>query len=365
MWPRMRALSSFRKGGQYQKSTSLNVNEEYLSVLRTDSYADYFTKAQSLAQHPSPASYAHLSQSLLEPGQDTVAALLDSPVFSKNSVAAPLRDYFDVSADASRICTALLDRLRRTRANHRFIRNALDLVKQAHSSGSSAMAELGSFNRSKNPFSTRNEFDAIRVRYSAMLAHLKRKKKKVVRKILLLKCLNRGSKIALTAACGALATLVAVLAVHTLSGLVLGPALFGFSPPLGGLIKKKVKALSKLGLLRTGLRLRRAREELDAAAKGTYILNRDFDTMSRLVERLRDEIEHRKAMIRFCLERREDRFALMEVVKELGKTDEAFMEQVEELEEHVYLCLVTINRARVLVTKEITLSQGGKVAAVR
>ncbi|KAK6131445.1 hypothetical protein DH2020_034811 [Rehmannia glutinosa] len=67
--------------------------------------------------------------------------------------------------------------------------------------------------------------------------------------------------------------------------------------------------------------------------------------MSRLVGQLEDEIEHNRAMIKFCLERREDRFCL-QVLKEIKKYEFGFKKQVEELEEHVYLCLVTINRAR-------------------
>ncbi|KAL0438252.1 UNVERIFIED_CONTAM: hypothetical protein Slati_2308200 [Sesamum latifolium] len=76
--------------------------------------------------------------------------------------------------------------------------------------------------------------------------------------------------------------------------------------------------------------------------------------MSRLVARLHDEIEHNKELIQFCLERREDRLSLIQVLKEIKKYEFGFRKQVEELEEHVYLCLVTINRARALVVDEIS-----------
>ncbi|WOG97153.1 hypothetical protein DCAR_0416492 [Daucus carota subsp. sativus] len=135
-----------------------------------------------------------------------------------------------------------------------------------------------------------------------------------------------------------------VLAAHTLTALLMGPALF--SLPLKP-IKKKIMDFK---FLRSGV-LSKVGEQLDVAAKGTYILNRDFDTMSRLVARLHDEIEHNKTMIQFFLDRKEHTFAL-QVVKELKKNDVGFRKQVEELEEHVYLCLVTINRARALVIKE-------------
>ena len=67
-------------------------------------------------------------------------------------------------------------------------------------------------------------------------------------------------------------------------------------------------------------------------------MNRDFDTMGRLVvvARLHDKIEHSRAMVQFCLDRKEDKFSL-QVVKELKKSDVGFMKHVEELEEHVCL----------------------------
>lgn len=115
---------------------------------------------------------------------------------------------------------------------------------------------------------------------------------------------------------------------------------------------KYFKKFLRFRFLGSGL-LSKVGKQIDVAAKGTYILNRDFDTMSRLVARLHDEVEHKKAMVRFCWERREDKFCL-QVVKEIKKSDVGFRKQVQELEEHVYLCLVTINRARALVIKEMT-----------
>ena len=94
-------------------------------------------------------------------------------------------------------------------------------------------------------------------------------------------------------------------------------------------------------------------DQLDIAAKGTYILNKDFDTMTRVVARLYDEIEHKRTMVQFFLDKKDDKFSL-QMVKELKKSGDGFRKQVEELKEHVYLCLVTINRARCLVTEEMT-----------
>jgi len=173
-------------------------------------------------------------------------------------------------------------------------------------------------------------------------------KKKVARKIKLMKYLKKTIGICVTAACGIIAITAMVIATHALTTLIMGPAILSF--PFKQLKRKlQIYKLSRKGSLS------KVYDQLDIAAKGTYILNKDFDTVSRLVARLHDEIEHNRAMVKFCLDRKEDIFSL-HVVKELKKSGVGFRTQVEELEERVCLCLVTINRARALVIKEIKRS---------
>ncbi|KAH9716111.1 UPF0496 protein [Citrus sinensis] len=70
--------------------------------------------------------------------------------------------------------------------------------------------------------------------------------------------------------------------------------------------------------------------------------NPPYDRVSiRLVARLNDEIEHMHSMVKFWLERGE---TWLQASGEL---------QLAELEEHLYLCLMTVNRARNLVMKGI------------
>lgn len=110
--------------------------------------------------------------------------------------------------------------------------------------------------------------------------------------------------------------------------------------------------------LASSRKLARVIAQLDAAAKGTYTLNRDLDTISRIVTRLNDELDHMRAMVKFWVERREDRVRVRvqasgEVARLLKENDSRFREQLDELEEHLYLCFMTINRARNLVVEEI------------
>ncbi|GMI83198.1 hypothetical protein like AT1G20180 [Hibiscus trionum] len=359
MWAKFRVFKV--KGGEKElrdARKSLNVNDEYLSTLRTKSYLEFSSKAQILANEPS-SPYKFFQ--LLEPCQDTVSSVLESAILSEiPELKTLILDYFDITAEASRICGQLLVKINRIRRNYQFIQRALDSLDDHYHSPEKfgqILSELNSFIALKNPFSNPNkhDFETINEQYSSILHHLKSNKRKVSRKIKMIKFIHKASGICLTTACGLIVTIAIVLAVHTLAPLLMTPAILSFVP-VKLLKKKKMMIFKKLPCLKCGF-LRKVGDQLDVAAKGTYILNRDFDTMSRLVSRLNDEVEHKKEIIRICLERqREDHRFCQQIVKELRKCDAGFLKQVQELEEHVYLCLVTINRARALVIKEMTAS---------
>ncbi|XWS15273.1 hypothetical protein CRYUN_Cryun35bG0081200 [Craigia yunnanensis] len=357
MWAKFRA-SKIKRGEKELRDArkSLNVNEEYLSALRTKSYVEFFSKAQLLANEPSSPSYFHHKfVQLLEPCQDTISPILESAILSKiPEIKTLILNYFEISAEASKICGHLLTKINQIQCNYQFIQRALDSFDDYYSPEKVRLiiSELNSFIVLNSPFSDPNkhDFKIIHDKHSSVLHHLKSKRKKVARKIKMIKFIHKASGICLTAACGLVVIIAIIIAAHTLAALFMAPAILSFPVKLF----KKKKLFRNFPCLKCGF-LRKFGDQLDVAAKGTYILNRDFDTMSRLVSRLHDEVEHNKAMIQICLERMEDKFSL-QVVKELKKSNVGFRTQVEELEEHVYLCLVTINRARALVIKEMTTS---------
>ncbi|XP_008781640.2 UPF0496 protein At1g20180-like [Phoenix dactylifera] len=333
---------------------SISVNKEYLNALRTQSYVELTTKAQLLANEHSdtPKSNNYAMETLLKPDQDAIPSLLEAPIFTKaqSDLKLLISSYFETSAEASRICGHLLRSINETHSHYQRIQRILKNFSDHSPAGmKSTISELDSFALLSNPFPnpSQQDFKLIHDQYSSILHHLKLKRSKVARRIKLIECIKKVSGISLTVVCGVVGLVAIVIAVHSLSGFLMGPALMGLSPLH---LKKK---FSNLKYFQSKF-LRKLDDQLDAAAKGTYILNRDFDTMSQLVASLYNEVEHYKAMIRFCLERREDKFPLQEVMKELKRRSQVFKQQVEELQEHVCLCLVTINRARVLVIKEIS-----------
>ena len=142
-------------------------------------------------------------------------------------------------------------------------------------------------------------------------------------------------------ACGALATVVLVISAHAAVVVsVIGVPTLLF--PVSSWMRSRRRPLRRRRLARLAV-------QLDLAARGAYIMNRDMETISRMVTRLHDEVEHEKVLLKLFLRSRES--SVLEEAAEGGGGGIA--EQLEELEEHVYWCLLTIKRTRELVAREV------------
>ncbi|CAK9185056.1 unnamed protein product [Ilex paraguariensis] len=187
--------------------------------------------------------------------------------------------------------------------------------------------------------SSPTRLQAVKVGSSELLKLLESSRDRARAKLRLINKLKHSSAIILVALT---ASLTVIVATHAAATLVAGPGL--------------IVAWFELG---STMSLTKWSAQLDAAAKGTYILSRDLDTISRLVARLNDELEHMRATVRFWLERGGDRLqAGREVARQLKKNDLSFSEQLDELEEHLYLCFMTINRVIVATHAAATLVAG-------
>eukprot|EP00268_Persea_americana_P025680 TRINITY_DN25012_c0_g1_i2.p1 TRINITY_DN25012_c0_g1~~TRINITY_DN25012_c0_g1_i2.p1 ORF type:complete len:344 (-),score=51.10 TRINITY_DN25012_c0_g1_i2:389-1420(-) len=333
-----------------------NVNEEYMQAFRTKSYLDMWSKAQSQIERreeechsssPFPPCF-HLSDFLLEPQQETLLAMIND-----SQPHTLVLDYFNGSLEACRICDFLLHCITQMRTNYHIIQTVLQHTKQAKGNYTDEQcqfitAAFMSFAKLENPLSGPSSVDFQQTHdlYGSMLKKLMSKCRKLKRKVKVINICKKATGLSLVAGYGALTALTIVLA-HTFIGLVAIPIVIGYANPFLKYKFINIKKFKERSLVRLA--------QLDAAGKGAYILDRDFDTIGRLTTRLCDEINHNKAIVEMCLGTG-NKSLLKEVVKELRNNESCFLEHLDELEEHLYLCFLTINKARRLVIKEMAVN---------
>jgi hypothetical protein len=341
-------------------SSKSSVNEEYVEAFRTKSYMEIWDKVHgqvgrtSIGRRSSssvlPDIYEHLSENLLEPRQETLADVIQGM-----NLHSLLIDFFGASLEACKICELLLQTVHQTRANYQKIKRVIKLSRSVKDSvdytGDQCKAifgELAAYAQLKNPLSNISPvtFRDLRDGHVGLFRRLTTKHRKIKRKARSRRIWNRVGGISLVVSHSVVLIMLLIFAIHSTVGVLAAPALLACSV---GVSAKKMKM--GCGGLKTRL-LEKHGEQLDVAARGVYILINDFDTMSRLVWRLHDEVEHCQAAAGICVKNGRCEI-LKEVVGEFLVNESRFMEQLEELEEHIYLCFLTINRSRRLVFQEI------------
>ncbi|KAI6688378.1 hypothetical protein NL676_025206 [Syzygium grande] len=334
-------------------SKSSSVNREYTQAFRTKSFVEMCTKVQSqigrtsigrsLSLHPPSASacgVAHLSESLLEPGQETLENMIKTLNFHRLLV-----DYFEVSSDTCDLCELLLRGIHQIRTNYQRIRRAIKLAKlvfedAGHADEQSRLIcrELSAFASLTNPLFAiaRVQFPGMHDNYMALFHELTSKRKHMQRRMKLARACKRV---------GGLGLIVSSTVIST-TALVLASCSTGMSIRSSSYPEKisSTEAVCK---------------QLDVTAKVVYILTNDMDTVSRFAGRLHDEVEHGRSRALMVVRNYAKKGDIVrEVVNEVFDAHNArFLELLEELEEHIYLCLLTMNRSRGLVVEEILTSQ--------
>ncbi|KAK6938997.1 Protein of unknown function DUF677 [Dillenia turbinata] len=342
-----------------------NVNEEYMKAFRTRSYLEMWSKVEDkiggisidrLLSSSSLPLDVHLSQHLLEPQQETLDNMIET-----HDPHYLLIDYFKATSEACTTCEIILRSIHQTRGNHRRIERVINLAKRVQNEGVDCTndqchaihGELASFTELSNPLSaiSPKQFDEIHERYGFLLQRLTSKAKKFRRRSKLVRFCQKAFGLSLIVSYVILMTALLLFAAHSVVGIVAASGVVGLC-----MCSKRVNKVvlhRHQGLWRRGLIQRRLGSQLDVAARGIYILIKDFDTMSRLVSRLQDEAEHYKSVAGICVMNGASTQVLREVVKEFNTHETSFLEQLEELEEHIHLCFLTINRSRRLVLQEI------------
>ena len=342
-----------------------NVNEEYLKAFRTKSYVEICKKAEgqlketstrglsSTSSSPLPF-YMHLTEYLLEPRQEVIANVAES-----SKVHHLVWDYFEASLEACHCCDTILEGIHQMRLAYGKITMVVKLSKRAldgtdaddDQTHKAIYRELASFALQNNPLSiiSATKFRDVHDKYMVLLHRLKSKRGKIQRMLTIKRVCKKVGGIGIVGSYSALVVALLVFALHSIVGLMAAPCIVS---GLFGLIRKRFKRARERFSTRTRSSSKRLYDQLDVAAKGVYILINDLDTMSRMVNRLHDEVEHRREVADICVKNGKCEI-LKKVVREFHDSESNFLDQLEELEEHTYLCFLTINKSRSLVMQEI------------
>jgi hypothetical protein len=230
---------------------------------------------------------------------------------TSSEIELAMTGYFDASAQATEMYVELLRGIKNIQSYYQLMDSFL-----ASMSGDGTVSTNASAPVALNPFSnTQSNFSQIHEKCSSVLPSIRSSHRKVARKLKVVKAIKK------------LFTLSKQMTPET-----------------------KTTRCSKTGSL---IRLQ---EQLDAAAKGTYVLGMDLDTMSQLVARLSNGIERENDMTLCCVEREREGSSVLEMVSELTRSSSSSKRLAGELEEHVCLCPATVHRIRHLVIVEISNS---------
>ncbi|CAN6270218.1 unnamed protein product [Urochloa humidicola] len=178
---------------------ALNIEEEYSSMLRTQSNARFlFKKHQSEEE----------MEALLEAPEDIISPVLHNILMRRRTsseIERAMADYFEASTEAIEICRQLLRNIKNTQSNYQSMDNFLTSITDSMASTSaSAPLALKSFPVTSNPFynTTQRRFRQIHDKYSSILQSIRSSHRRVARKLKIVKAIKKLSRGLLVVACG-------------------------------------------------------------------------------------------------------------------------------------------------------------------
>ncbi|ESW23706.1 hypothetical protein PHAVU_004G069400 [Phaseolus vulgaris] len=305
-----------------QESTS-SISREYHHAVHTTSFSEIRFNVEAQAHH-------------LNPTRERVQQALDH--FNPDNLTRLFSAFFDHTETASDLCLHLHRCLLRARALHAPLLDLFQSLDPSHPSQNDCVRALDlfqPFHTLPNPIPDSHTFSAIRADLSVLKTTLDHRAARSLRSLRLSRRLFRGSAICLVVVAVAVIAATVAATVHAVVAIAGSGA--GFALPVCASEKRELARL----------------RQLDAAAKCAYVLSNDLGTIDALVSRLRAAVEGDKVLVGLGLERGNERYLVEEVIKQLWKSHQGFLRQVEDLEEHIFLCFYNINKARLLVHQVI------------
>ncbi|EOA29567.1 hypothetical protein CARUB_v10016263mg [Capsella rubella] len=336
-------------------SPTFNLSHELAHAFQTPSYHDIRSRVHVIdptqhhhKHHQTQPDIELLLSQVLQPNKECVQEALRHA--KQTTLTNLVSTYFQHSENATRLCLNLYQNVHSAR--HYLYTPLLELFNvfpgDSHVAIDESLCNLAfdvflKLDTFENPFSSPESysFQETQLCFSQLKHKLDSRLHKSRSRVRLLHHATAGSALCLVAAIVAVAASAAVIASHVILTLVVvaGPLC---STYLSHSFKKK--ELTNIS-------------QLNAAAKGTFVLNKDLDTIDRLVSRLHTGIEYDKLFIRLGLERGRDVHSIQEIAKQLRKSHLNLTHQLKDLEDHICLWFTNVNKARFLLLKEIHLSR--------
>lgn len=287
-------------------------------------------------------------EKVLKPRRECIQEALSS--VTDSSLTHLAATYFEHSEHTSRLYVLLYQTVHHARFLYTPMYNFLDDLPtefESHTySLSPSQTELAfnvflQFDLIENPFHSpdSHNFDDMRQCFSQLREQLDHHLQKSRSKVRLIRRCSMWPALCLITAVVGVAISAVVIATHALVALVMAPICPFILP--SSMTKKEMVHLA----------------QLDAAAKGAYVVHKDLDTIDRLVARLHAAVESDRVLIHLGLERGKDRYNVQETLKQVRRNRPSFEQQLVDLEEHLFLCFAAINRARLLLLQEIHMHQ--------
>ncbi|XP_074580018.1 UPF0496 protein At3g19330-like [Curcuma longa] len=342
-------------------SATINLSRKYMDAVNTNSYKEIWNtihrhhseEGESSRSAGTPSSDGLIAR-VLQPDRASIEeALRGAP---PNHLTRLVSDYFDSSESTSQFCLSLRRVVDRARSMYAPIGELIDLLPSAdghhacltHHQCDWAFDRLLEFDRCGNPFpipssGEESSFHGMRGCFSNLKQQLDLRLFKARRKRRLAYRATRGIGTCLILFTVGLAIAGAVLASHAIVVIMAGPSVL-----IGGCLPTRD--------LRGGSR-RRLRDymaQLDAASRGAYVLNNDLETIERLVARLHANVESDRELVQLGLDSgRGQQHQIEEVLRQFRRNHPSFLNQLEDLEEHICCFLTSINSSRSLLLRQI------------
>ncbi|XP_050230850.1 UPF0496 protein At3g19330 [Mercurialis annua] len=337
------------------QSPCINLTREYTLYIQSNSYNEICSRIHQDIETGEQIEFhvnnddenarQLLLNQVLHPNRQCVEEALRHA--KPNTLTRLVSDYFDHSESTTDLCLVLHRSVFRARAVYKPIHNLLEVLPVELESLTQAQCDYAyemflQLDRVENPFPCpdNHSFQGLRGSFSDLKQQLDRR---------LVKSRSRVRLVHRAAAASALCVIGTAVSVTMAALVISGHALVA-------IVACPFCAVAGLPRKLTNKELAHVKQ-LEAASRGTFVLNGDLDTIDRLATRLFDYIENDKLLLRMGLERGCDKHPISEVLKYLRKNHLDFIEQLKDLEEHICLYFNAVNRARRLLLEEIHVFQ--------